>query len=184
MRILKSVPGSVLWLFRDNAWQEDRLRSEAEARGVDGQRLVFAGYADPEQHLARMRIADLFIDTFPYTGHTTASDALWVGLPVLTRPGRTFASRVGASLLRAAGVAELIMASEEGFEQEAIALGSNPQRLAAIRSKLASIRGSCPLFDTQRFTRHLEAAYAGMWERWRSGRKPAAFDVTAGNDQP
>ncbi len=184
MRILKSVPGSVLWLFRDNAWQEDRLRSEAEARGVDGQRLVFAGYADPEQHLARMRIADLFIDTFPYTGHTTASDALWVGLPVLTRPGRTFASRVGASLLRAAGVAELIMEAEEAFEREAIALGSDPHRLTAIRSQLDSNRGSCPLFDTQRFTRHLEAAYAGMWERWRSGRKPAAFDVTAGNDQP
>ena len=179
MRVLSAVPGSVLWLFSDNAWTPDNLRRAATAHGVDAARLVFAGYASPADHLARLRLADLFLDTFPYTAHTTASDALWLGLPVLTLAGRSFASRVGASLLHAVGLPELITTTIADYERTAIELARDPARLAALKTRLATQRATCPLFDTPRFTRHLEAAYLEMWARYSRGEPARGFDVAA-----
>jgi len=176
-RVLAAVPESVLWLFADNAWAPANLRREAEERGIDPARLVFAGYATPAEHLARLAHADLMLDSFPYGAHTTASDALWMGVPVLTLTGRSFASRVGASLLRAVGLDELIMPSFAAYEREAIALAQDAGRLASLKSRLAAARGNCPLFDTERFARSLEAAYLGMWDRCRRGQPPKGFDV-------
>ena len=177
MRVLAAVPGSVLWLFADNAWTPTHLRREAETHGIDAGRLVFAGYASPADHLARLELADLFLDTFPYTAHTTASDALWLGLPVLTLKGRSFASRVGASLLQAAGLPELITTTIADYERLAIELAHNPAQLAALRARLAARRDTCPLFDTPRLARHLEAAYLEMWARHQRGQSACGFDV-------
>ncbi len=177
MRVLAAVPGSVLWLFADDTRAPDNLRREATQRGVDPARLVFAPYASPADHLARLRYADLLLDSFPYGAHTTASDSLWMGVPVLTATGRSFASRVGASLLKAAGLPELISPSLDAYEREAIALARDPGRRAALKSRLTATRDTCALFDTARFTRHLEAAYLEMWARWLRGEKPAAIDV-------
>ena len=125
-------------------------------------RLVFAGRTASEKHLARQKLADLFLDTLPYNAHTTASDALWVGLPVITTPGRSFPARVAASILKAAGLPELIAPDLEQYEALALKLAREPQALAAIRAKLLATRASMALFDTARFTRNLEAAYARM----------------------
>jgi protein O-GlcNAc transferase len=172
MRILRSTPGSVLWLMEDNATAARNLRAEAEARGVAPDRIIFAARQHVTDHLARHRLADLFLDTAPYNAHTTASDALWAGLPVLTRPGDTFASRVGASLLRAVGLDELIAPTWEAYSGLAVGLAKNPARLAAIKQKLADNRLTAPLFDTALFARHIEAAYAAMVERYDAGLKP------------
>jgi predicted O-linked N-acetylglucosamine transferase (SPINDLY family) len=123
-------------------------------------------------HLARHRLADLFLDTLPYNAHTTASDALWAGLPVLTRIGETFAGRVAASLLHAIGLPELITSTPQAYEALAIELATNPEKLAAIKRKLANNRLATPLFDTQLFTKHIEAAYAAMYERYQAGLAP------------
>jgi protein O-GlcNAc transferase len=173
MRLLKAVEGSVLWLSTSNASACDNLRREAERRGVCGERLVFAPkLALIEDHLARHRVADLFVDTLHYNAHATAADALWTGLPVVTCAGTTFASRVAGSLLRAVGLPELVAASVGDYEELALALAREPERLAAVRQRLARNRLVCPLFDTDRFTRHLEAAYATMMERQRAGLPP------------
>ncbi len=172
MRILKKVTGSVLWLLEDNASAASNLRKEAAARGLDPERLVFAKRISMPDHLARHRLADLFLDTRPYNAHTTASDALWAGLPVLTQPGKTFAGRVAASLLYAIGLPELITATSQTYEDLAIELASNPEKLAAIKRKLADNRLTTPLFDTQLFTRNIEAAYIAMYERYHAGLPP------------
>lgn len=177
MRMLSATPGGVLWLFADHVSVEANLRREASMRGVDPARLVFARYVAPEEHLARSALADLFLDTHPYGAHTTASDALWMGLPVLTITGRSFASRVGTSLLLAAGHAELSTPDLSSYEALAIALARNPAHLDALKRKLAATRDTCALFDTPRFTRHLEAAYLEMWARWKRGATPENFDV-------
>ena len=179
MRLLRAVEGSVLWLIGGSAVAEENLRREASARGVAPERLVFAPRTDNAQHLARQRLADLFVDTFPYNGHTTASDALYAGLPVVTTLGDTFASRVAASLLRAVGLPELIAETPEGYEKLALRLARDPEALAAVRAKLAAKLESAPLFDTARFTRNLEAAYAEALARSRAGKPPAAIDVRA-----
>jgi predicted O-linked N-acetylglucosamine transferase (SPINDLY family) len=179
MRLLKAVPGSVLWLLAANPWAEANLRKEAAARGVAPERLVFAPRAEMADHLARQRLADLFLDTLPYNAHTTTSDALWVGLPVLTCVGTTFAGRVAASLLRAIDLPELITRSLEEYEALARHLATDPSLLAGIRAKLARNRLTTPLFDTDRFRRHLEAAYLEMWRRWQRGEEPRAFAVNA-----
>jgi predicted O-linked N-acetylglucosamine transferase (SPINDLY family) len=180
MRLLCAVEGSVLWLREENAAAVRNLRREAERRGVAPERLVFAPRTPRlEDHLARQRLADLFLDTLPYNAHTTASDALWAGLPLVTCRGERFAGRVAASLLRAAGVPELIAESLADYEALALRLAREPAALAAVKDKLARNRASCPLFDTARFTRHLEAAYAEMWERHRRDQKPAGFAVGA-----
>lgn len=169
MRILKAVPGSVLWLFKDNEAAAENLVKEAEKRGVGGARLVFAQRMPLDDHLARHRAADLFIDTLPYNAHTTASDALWAGLPVLTLAGQAFAGRVAASLLTAVGLPELITHTPQDYEARAIELASQPETLAAVRAKLQRLRTNSPLFDGQRFTRDLETAYRIMFERQQAG---------------
>jgi predicted O-linked N-acetylglucosamine transferase (SPINDLY family) len=155
------------------------LTREALARGLDPARIIFSPGIDTPLHLARQRAADLFLDTLPINAHTTASDALWAGLPVLTCHGPTFAARVAASLLAAAGLPELITHSLAEYEETAFRLATAPGLLAGIRAKLARNRDSCALFDTDRFRRHLESAYVTMWERYRLGDAPAAFAVPA-----
>ncbi|TAN54930.1 MAG: hypothetical protein EPN20_20950, partial [Magnetospirillum sp.] len=177
MRLLAMVPGSVLWLFQANDKVGDRLKAEAARRGVDPARLIFAARRDLPDHLARHDCADLFLDTLPYNAHTTASDALWAGLPVLTCRGGTFAGRVAASLLSAVGLPELITESREEYESLALALARDPARLAALRQKLRQNRHAAPLFDSAGFTRDLEAAYSRMWDTWCAGRCPEAFAV-------
>jgi predicted O-linked N-acetylglucosamine transferase (SPINDLY family) len=162
MRLLKAVEASVLWLLEGNASIRSNLAREATARGVDASRLVFAGRTAPDKHLARQQLADLFLDTLPYNAHTTASDALWVGLPVITLPGQSFPARVAASILKSAGLSQLIAPDLDAYEALALALARDPARLNAIRDQLKAGRDSLPLFDTARFTRNLEAAYAGM----------------------
>ena len=177
MRILAAVPGSVLWLFKDNESVSANLKREASTRGVDPNRLIFATRTDQAAHLARHGLADLFLDTLPYNAHTTASDALWVGLPVLTSIGSTFAGRVAASLDCAAGIPELVTHSLAEYEALAVKLAREPAMLAAIKAKLAQNRDTCALFDTARFTRNLEAVYIRMRERSESGFPPQTFSV-------
>ena len=179
MRLLGAVEGSVLWLLDDGPGTTFNLRREAKLRGIDPERLVFARKVPPSAHLARQRLADLFLDTDPYNAHTTASDALWVGLPVLTYMGKTFSGRVAASLLHAVGLPELVTHSLDEYEQLALSLARNPQRLAATRAKLIQNRDTAPLFDTALFTRHLEAAYTAMWQRYEAGQEPISFSVPA-----
>jgi predicted O-linked N-acetylglucosamine transferase (SPINDLY family) len=179
MRLLRDVNDSVLWLFEDNAQAAQNLKREAAARGVDARRLVFAPRVMPPDHLARTRLADLFLDTLPYNAHTTASDALWMGLPVLTCPGQTFPSRVATSLLRAIGMDELVTSSLGEYETVARDLALDGHRLAAIKAKLLENRDTKPMFDTAQFTRYLESAYRGMWERQRTGLPPEGFAVPA-----
>jgi predicted O-linked N-acetylglucosamine transferase (SPINDLY family) len=177
MRILAQVDGSVLWLLADNTAAANNLRKEAVARGVDPQRLVFAPRAPMTEHLARHRLADLFLDTLPYNAHTTASDALWAGLPLLTRIGDTFAGRVAASLLSAIGLTELITSTQQDYADRAIELATHPDRLAAIRQKLSQSRLATPLFNTKQFTRHIERAYEAMYERYTAGLPIENIDV-------
>ena len=177
MRILKAVNGGVLWLLADHQATMDNLRKEAAARGVDPKRLVFAKRIPPADHLARHRAADLFLDTLPYNAHTTACDALWAGLPVLTRIGETFAGRVAASVLGAIGLRELITETSADYERRAVALASDPARLAAIRGRLAQNRLTMPLFDTRLFTRHMEAAFAAMHLRHQAGERPDHINI-------
>ncbi|MCC6592978.1 MAG: tetratricopeptide repeat protein [Xanthomonadales bacterium] len=179
MRLLLAVPDSVLWLLADNPQAQAALEKEARARGVDPARLVFAPRADLPEHLARQACADLFLDTLPCNAHTTASDALWAGLPVLTCRGESFAGRVGASLLHAAGLPELVTHSLAEYEALALALARDPQRLQALRARLGRGNAGLPLFDSARFCRHLETGFAQMVERHRSGLAPASFDVVA-----
>jgi protein O-GlcNAc transferase len=168
----------VLWLSRDNEAAVDNLRKEAAAAGVDPARLIFADRVpSPSEHLARHRLADLFLDTLPYNAHTTASDALWTGLPVLTQLGETFAGRVAASLLSAIGLPELIVETEAEFERLAIGLATGPSRLAAVTAKLAQHRLTQPLFDTSLYVAHLEQAYAAMFGRHRDGLRPDHIDL-------
>jgi protein O-GlcNAc transferase len=173
MRVLKATHNSVLWLSSANSIAEANLRREAERCGVKPERLIFAPRVpDMADHLARQRQADLFLDTLPYNAHTTANDALWVGLPVLTQIGDAFPGRVAASLLKAAGLDELITTSGEAYEALAIELASNHSRLSALRRKLESNRLTAPLFDTNLFTRRIEAAYMAMYERHQAGLTP------------
>jgi predicted O-linked N-acetylglucosamine transferase (SPINDLY family) len=177
MKILKRVDGSVFWLLEDNDASMRNLRREAVARNVNADRLVFAKRIPMAEHLARHRVADLFLDTLPYNAHTTASDALWVGLPVLTRIGETFAARVAASLLQAIGIPELITSTQQDYTERAIELATEPDKLVALRQKLQRNRREKPLFNTQLFTRHIESAYQAMYERYRSGLPPDIIEV-------
>jgi predicted O-linked N-acetylglucosamine transferase (SPINDLY family) len=175
MRILNRVPGSVLLLVSGDQAVEINLRSEAAGHGVDPQRLVFAERLPPAEYLARYRAADLFLDTLPYNAGATASDALWAGLPVLTCLGKSFASRVGASLLKSVGLPELITSTPQEYEDLAVALATQPQRLLSIKTRLAAHRLSSPLFDTTKFTKNLETAYLGIYERYRAELPPDHF---------
>jgi predicted O-linked N-acetylglucosamine transferase (SPINDLY family) len=176
MRRLQRSEGSVLWLLEDNSAAPRNLRREATRRGVDPARLIFARRVGLQDHLARHRLADLFLDTLPCNAHTTASDALWAGLPVLTHLGHTFAGRVAASLLAAAGLPELITRSWDEYEATALKLFADASLLAGLKARLAQARNG-PLFDTARYCRHLEDAYVAMWERARRGEPPAGFSI-------
>lgn len=165
MRILNAAEGSVLWLFEDNNFATESLKNEAEKRGIDSNRLVFAKRMFLPEHLARHQQADLFLDTFPYNAHTTASDALWAGLPIITLMGESFASRVAASLLYAINLPELVTTSRAEYELLAIELATNPLKLNSIKQKLTKNRLTTPLFNAQLFTKNLEATYMQMYER-------------------
>ncbi len=160
MRILRAVPDSVLWLKQPSAQAQSSLAARAAALEVDPARLIYAPLVPLEDHLARHAAADLFIDTFPYTGHATTCDALWAGLPVLTRKGGSYAARVAASQLQAVGLPELVTETAEEYEALAIVLAGDSARLKSLRSRLADNRATAPLFDTQRFARNIEAVYA------------------------
>lgn len=178
-RILTQVPGSVLWMLAYNDEMQANVRREVEARGIAAERLIFAAPADLPEHLARQKLADLYLDTWPYGAHTSASDALWVGLPVVTSPGGSFASRVSASLLESIRAPELIAASADDYAEIAVRLARAPAELAALRRKLEHNRGTAPLFDTDLFRRGIEAAYLQMWEIFERGEKPRHFAVDA-----
>lgn len=182
MRLLKSQPTSVLWLSDGSDLLKNNLRREAQARGVSPDRLVFAARVDAmADHLARYRLADLFLDTLPYNAHTTACDALWAGVPVLTHTGRSFASRVATSLLHAVGLPELITDSFSGYEQLAMELAADPARLASLRNKLAAQKDKTKLFDTRSLTRHIEGLYTEMHRRARAGLPPCHLTLKDGN---
>ncbi|HEY1608805.1 MAG TPA: acetylglucosamine transferase, partial [Paraburkholderia sp.] len=159
MNILRRVPDSVLWLLSDNPWAEANLRKEAEQRGVDGQRLVFATRTWPGMFLARLGMADLFLDSFPFNAGTTANDALWAGLPLVTCSGRSFAARMAGALLTAAGLPELISTDLQDYEEKAVALAQAPQELQRLRGVLAEVKERGALFDTARFARNLEQRF-------------------------
>jgi protein O-GlcNAc transferase len=180
-RLLKNVDSSVLWLKENDAVSSRNLRLEAERRGITPDRLVFAPrVAAIEDHLARQRQADLFLDTLPYNAHTTASDALWAGVPVLTCMGETFAGRVAGSLLRAVGLSELVTGSFQEYEALALRIAHDPAFHDSLKKELASNRKGFPLFDTARFTRNIESAFTQMQERHRRGEPPASLAVVAG----
>ncbi|MDO9404420.1 MAG: tetratricopeptide repeat protein [Polaromonas sp.] len=178
MRLLLGAPGSVLWLLKGNAEAAEALKARAQARGVEPGRIVWADRVPLADHLARHAHADLCLDTFHYNAHTTCSDALWAGLPVLTLEGQTFASRVCASLLRAVGLPELVASSEAQYEAVALALAWSPRQLAGIRERLRVNRTAMPLFDTPRYARNIEAAFEAMCERYRQGLPPDHIVVT------
>ncbi|GEM_PF-1050280 len=178
MSLLRRIPKSVLWLMPGNNIAKENLKHEARQRGVNPERLIFTDMVLKHEHLARYCLADLALDTRSYNGHTTTSDALWAGVPVITLQGTHFASRVSSSILRAISLPELITHSLTDYESLAMHLASHPDALAIIRKKLADKRLTAPLFDTLRFVRNLEKAYKEMWEIFISGEKPRAIHVT------
>jgi predicted O-linked N-acetylglucosamine transferase (SPINDLY family) len=181
VRILQSVEGSVLWLYEDNPFAVANLKREALDRGLDPDRLIFAGRMDSADHLARYKNADLFLDTTPCNAHTTASDALWAGLPVLTLAGESFGARVAASLNNAVGLSDLTVETQEEYEALAIQLASSPNRLQEIKSRLHANLLTAPLFDTPLFTKNLEAAYVEAFERYQRDLPLDHIDVSALN---
>ena len=177
MRLLDRVEGSVLWLLKSNEWAQENLLKEASARGIDPQRLVFADKVSHDVYLARFRQADLYLDTFVYNAGATASNALWAGLPVLTKRGEGYTARMAGSLLSSLGVEELITETEESYEALALALAEDPVRLETLRAKVCAQRETSPLFKTALFTRHLERGYEQAYERYFSGQVPAEIVV-------
>jgi predicted O-linked N-acetylglucosamine transferase (SPINDLY family) len=177
MRLLANIEGSVLWLLSTETAAIDNLRREAEARHIRSDRLVFAPHVKLEDHLARHRLADLFLDTLPCNAHTTASDALWAGLPLVTCVGSSFAGRVAGSLLCAIGLQQLITHSLADYEALALRLARDREALASIRATLAKNRETHALFDMNRFRRHIETAYLTMWRRAQAGEPPESFVV-------
>ena len=178
VRILMQVEGSVLWLRSSNSWAEENLLKQFKRHGVDPSRLIFAGRAPMDEHLGRQKLADLFIDTFNYNAHTTASEALWAGLPVITKAGKGFSARAAASLLTAIGLPELITATAEDYEELILYVARNPEYLAQIRKKLSNQRLSTPLFNSELYTRHLENGYEQAYQRYYDGQQPKAISVT------
>ena len=172
MRILKKVEGSVLFLYAGNTLAMTNLKTEAAVRGVDPSRLIFGEKLSLPEHLSRYRAADLFLDTLPYNAGTTASDALWAGVPVLTCMGESFASRIAGSVLNAIQLPELITLSQEEYEVRAIELAKNPEMLTTIRKKLEKNRSTTALFNSQSLAKHMEAAYTTMYERYHMGLPP------------
>jgi predicted O-linked N-acetylglucosamine transferase (SPINDLY family) len=179
MRILIRVPGSVLWLLEDNRFQRPNLMREAQSRNVDPERLVFAPRVDQQAHIARHQSVDLLLDTWPCGAHTSTSDAFWVGVPVITRPGVTFASRVAASLLHAVGLPELIVTDLQAYEDLAVELARSPALVQKLQARLATDEARHALFDSARFRVRLELAYQEMWRRHLAGHRAEDFTVSA-----
>jgi len=177
MRLLREVEGSVLWMLASDANVERNLRHEADKRGIASHRIILAPRVRYLDYLAQYQLADLFLDTIPFNGGTTASDALWSGLPIVTCCGEAFAARMAGSLLNAVGLPELVTTNLADYEALALKLAREPAMLAEIKAKLARNRDTYPLFDTARFTRHIESAYTNMWERWQRGEAPQSFSV-------
>jgi predicted O-linked N-acetylglucosamine transferase (SPINDLY family) len=177
MDILRQVPGSVLWLIVRSRLTRHNLRRQAQKGGVDHQRLVFTQPLSKAEHLARIKLADIALDTFTVNGHTTTSDTLWAGVPVVTLMGTHFASRVASSILTAIGLNELVTHRVTDYKALAVKLALNPNRLAAVKAKLEINRAGMPLYDTDRFVRSLEQAYRRMWDRYISGQKAASFII-------
>ncbi|MDE2477059.1 MAG: tetratricopeptide repeat protein, partial [Alphaproteobacteria bacterium] len=178
MRLLREIPDSVLWLLKSSPGAAANLGREAVRHGIAAERLIFAELVPLQEHLARLRVADLALDTFPYGAHTTASDAVWAGVPLLTIAGASFASRVAASILTSAGLSGFVTASADEYLDRAISLARSRETPAAIRKDLRERRGAMSLFDTALFTRRLESAYTMMYERYQSGLPPACFTVS------
>lgn len=172
-RLLRRVVGSVLWLYEANPQGRQNLLEEARRRGVDPARIVWAQHVDLSEHLGRLQLADLALDTLPVNAHTTASDALWAGVPMITTPGDTFVSRVAASVLRAAGLEELVAGDGDAYEALALELALDPARLGRLRARMAAGRDNCALFDSARYTHDLEDLYERMAARWERGEPPA-----------
>jgi hypothetical protein len=172
MTILGRVPGSVLWLLSGTADTNERVRKIAGDSGIAPERIIFADKMANPDHLARYPLADLFLDSFPYGAHTTASDALWMGVPILTVPGRSFASRVCADLVRAAGIGEMECATADAYVERAVEFGNDRSKLEPITKKLVAGRDTCLLFDTPKLVRHLEDAYRQMWSALLRGAVP------------
>ncbi len=179
MRLLRQISGSVLWLRKANHWFEANLIAEAEKRHIDPARLIFADRIPMDEHLARHTLADLFLDTFAFNAHTTATEALWAELPLVTKVGQGFATRVAASLLSAVGLPELITETADDYEALILALATDPHRLAVIRQKLAANRLSAPLFDTELFIRHLENEYQQAYQNYFEGQPTENITVGA-----
>jgi predicted O-linked N-acetylglucosamine transferase (SPINDLY family) len=177
MQLLTKVESSVLWLRRSNEWAEVNLKKEAETRGVDPGRLIFAEKCDYSEYLMRMTKADLFLDTFNYNAGAVANDALWCGLPVLTLQGQSYVARMACSLLTAIGLPELITTSVDEYEQLAFDLATNPEKLSAIKDRLSTERDNSVLFDTGQFTKDIETAYRRMYDRYFAGETPAHLFV-------
>jgi predicted O-linked N-acetylglucosamine transferase (SPINDLY family) len=175
--VLRQVPGSVLWLLDTNATARRNLQDQATRHGIEADRLIFARFANKADHLARLTLADMALDTGICNGHTTTTDALWAGVPVVTRLGNHFASRVAASLLTAAGMKGQVAANPAAFVDKSVFLANNPERRAVLRNHLISGHSKLPLFDTARLARHLEVAYQAMWDRHRENLPPAAFEI-------
>ena len=177
MRLMAKVDGSVLWLLKSNELVKENLKKEAEARGISGDRVIFAEKVENSEHLARHRMADLFLDTFNYNAHTTASDALWAGLPLVTKLGKGFAARVAGGLLDAVGLPELVTETEQDYEALILELATNPMKLAKIKEKLANNRLTQPLFNTELYTRHLENGYQQAYQNYFDGNLPQTIIV-------
>jgi len=177
MRILKRVPNSVLWFYNNFKEAEINLKREAEALGINASRLVFSPYLKMYEHMERYHLANLFLDSLPYNAHTSGSDALWANLPVLTLQGKSFAGRVGASLLHAIEMPELITYTEQEFEDKAVDLATHPEKLVALKTKLAKNRLTTPLFDTKLYTKHFESALIEAYERYQSDLPPAHIEI-------
>lgn len=177
MELLSRVEGSVLWLLAGSARAQSNLRAEAKARGVDPNRLVFAPKVKPEAHLARIQHADVFLDTFNCNAHTTASDALWAGQPLITKAGKGLAARVGASLLHAIGLDQLIVFSDRDYVEKALEMAQNGEKFAAVRETLQASRSTMPLFNSAMFTRHIELAYDAAYDLYLTGQPPTDIVV-------
>jgi predicted O-linked N-acetylglucosamine transferase (SPINDLY family) len=177
MRLLSKVEGSVLWLLRSNKWTENNLKQQAEALGINSKRLVFADRIPQAEHIARQKLADLFLDTFNVNAHTTTSDALWAGLPVVTKMGQGFAARVAGSLLNAIGLPELVTTTKQDYEELILELATNPTRLAKVKEKLATNRLNQPLFNTELYTSHLESGYQQAYQNYFDGNPPQTITV-------
>ena len=177
MRVLAKIENSVLWLLKTSNCAENNLKSEAEKRGIRKNRLVFAQKLPQDEHLERHKHADLFVDTFNVNAHTTASDALWAGLPVVTKLGNSFVSRVGGSLLNAIGLPELVTDNKKDYETLILKLATKPKMLNNIREKLASNRSTHSLFNTEQYTKQLENSYQKAYENYLKGSSPKNIKI-------